>query len=110
MSRAEHVLSVSFESAEEFEREYAANLVNGGVFIASDELLELRTRVQVKLLCRFCGKQLALAGEVVHQVTPEMALLGAAAGVAVQFDGPAHEVRALDDFFDQFETLSALRA
>jgi Tfp pilus assembly protein PilZ len=84
---------VSFESAEAFQREYAANLVNGGVFVASDELLELRTRVQVKLLLRFCGKQIGFAGEVVHQVTPEMAKLGAPAGVAVQFDKPAHQVR-----------------
>ncbi len=101
MSGAERVLSVSFESAEAFEREYKANLVNGGVFIASDELLDLRTRVQVKLLLHFCGKQLAFDGEVVHQVTPEMAQLGAPTGVAVQFDGLAHQVR---------ERLEALRA
>jgi Tfp pilus assembly protein PilZ len=92
---AERVLSVAFESAEAFQQEYAANLVNGGVFVATDELLELRTRVQVKLLLRFCGKQIAFAGEVVHQVTPEMAELGAPAGVAVEFDTPADQVRAL---------------
>jgi len=93
VSEAECVLVVSFESAEAFQREYAANLVNGGVFVASDELLDLRTRVQVKLLLRFCGKQIGFAGEIVHQVTPEMAQLGAPAGVAVQFDKPAHQVR-----------------
>ena len=91
--RAERVLSVSFESAETFQREYEANLVNGGIFISSDELLALRSRVKVKLLLRFCGKQIAFAGEVVHQVTPEMARLGAPVGVAVQFDEPAHRVR-----------------
>ncbi len=93
MSGAERVLSVSFESAEAFEREYKANLVNGGVFVASEELLDLRSRVQVKLLLHFCGKQLAFAGEVVHHVTSEMARLGAPAGVAVQFDRPAEQVR-----------------
>ena len=86
-------LTVSFESAEAFQSEYTANLVNGGVFVASDELLELRTHVRVDLLLRFCEKQLAFDGEVVHQVTPEMARLGASAGVAVQFDEPAHQVR-----------------
>ena len=64
VSRAERVLSVSFESAEAFEREYVANLVNGGVFVASDEFLDLRVRVQVNLLLRFCGKQIGFAGEV----------------------------------------------
>jgi len=87
------VLTVSFESAEAFQSEYSANLVNGGVFVASDELLDLRTHVQVKLLLRFCGKQIGFTGEVVHQITPEMAQLGAPAGVAVQFDRPAHQVR-----------------
>ena len=101
MPGAERTLSVSFESAEAFEREYAANLVNGGVFIATDEQFELRTRVGVNLVFRFLGKQLAFSGEVVHQVTPEMARLGAPAGVAVQFDEPAHQVR------DRLEPLRA---
>ena len=99
---SERMLSVSFESAEEFQREYEANLVNGGVFVATDEQLELRTRVAVNLVFRFCGKQLAFAGEVVHQVTPEMARLGAPAGVAVQFDEAAHQVR------DRLEPLRAV--
>jgi hypothetical protein len=54
---------VTFESAEAFQREYAANLVNGGVFVVGDELLDPRARVQVKLLFRFCGKQLAFADQ-----------------------------------------------
>jgi len=93
VSGSERELSVSFESAEAFQREYAANLVNGGVFIATGDLLDLRTRVGVKLVFRFCRKQITFTGEVVHQVTPEMACMGAPAGVAVQFDQPAHEVR-----------------
>ena len=93
VSGAECVLSVVFKNAEAFQREYAANLVNGGVFVASDELLDLRTRVQVDLVLGFCGKQLSFVGEVVHHVTPAMARLGAPPGVAVQFDEPAHEVR-----------------
>jgi Tfp pilus assembly protein PilZ len=88
------VLRVPFETAEIFRREYAANLANGGVFVATQEELDLREPVRVELDLLFCKRKLVLAGEVVHRVTAEMASMGAPAGVAVQFDGSPHEVRA----------------
>jgi Tfp pilus assembly protein PilZ len=84
---------VRFESAEAFEREYAANLVHGGVFIPTDEAVEPREPVGVELVLAFSGERLTLAGEVVHQVAPEMAKMGATPGVAVQFDGLAETLR-----------------
>lgn len=94
MSPAGRALRIAFDSPEDFQREYVANLVNGGAFVATDDDVSLRERVRVELVLGFCDKRLMLQGEVVHRVTPEMAKLGAPAGVAVQFDGPAHSVRA----------------
>ncbi len=82
----ERVLRVDFEDAAAFETEYAANLVNGGIFVASDERFELRERVRVDLSLAFCQEQIELWGEIVHQIPLEMAQTGATPGVAVQFD------------------------
>ena len=86
-------LRVSFESTEAFQREYAANLVNGGIFVPTDRTLKTFERVQVELVLAFSGDRLTMAGEVVHRVAPEMARMGAPAGVAVQFDEPLEVVR-----------------
>jgi Tfp pilus assembly protein PilZ len=90
---ARRVLRLRFESAEAFQQEYAANLVHGGVFIPTDEVPELRERVGVELVLAFSGDRVTVAGEVVHSVAPEMAQMGAPAGVAVQFDGSGEAVR-----------------
>jgi Tfp pilus assembly protein PilZ len=84
-----------FEDAQSVQREYAANLANGGAFIPTDRRFELRDPVQVQLVLRFCKKRLTIPGEVVHAIPPEMASLGGPAGVAIQFEGSAHAVRAL---------------
>jgi Tfp pilus assembly protein PilZ len=94
LSPAGRALRIAFGSPEDFQREYLANLVNGGAFVATREDLPLRERVRVELLLSFCDRRLVLEGEVVHRVTPEMAQMGAPPGVAIQFDGPAHHVRA----------------
>jgi Tfp pilus assembly protein PilZ len=87
-------LRVCFPDAEAFQREYDENLVNGGVFVASDERLALREPVRVELALDFCGESVQIESEVVHVITAEMAELGGAAGVAVQFHGHAHEIRS----------------
>jgi Tfp pilus assembly protein PilZ len=86
-------LIVGFDRAEAFRHEYAANLLNGGVFIATDEAVALRERVRVELRLRFCGCSRVLDGEVVHRVTPELAAMGAPVGVAVQFEGSLTALR-----------------
>ena len=93
MRRARRTLRVRFESAEAFQQEYAANLVHGGVFVPTDEAVEPRERVEVELVLAFSGDRLTMTGEVVHQVAPEMAKMGATPGVAVQFDGSGEAVR-----------------
>jgi Tfp pilus assembly protein PilZ len=84
---------VRFDSAEAFQEEYAANLVHGGVFVPTDETVACRERVGVELVLAFSGERLTMVGEVVHQVAPEMAKMGAIPGVAVQFDGSGEAVR-----------------
>lgn len=93
MTAAARTLTLSFPDADAFETEYAANLMNGGVFVASDEPFELREHVRVDLLLESSGKSVTLLGEVVHVLTPDMAQMGAKPGVAVQFEGAASVVR-----------------
>jgi Tfp pilus assembly protein PilZ len=93
MRGTRRVLRVSFESAEAFQEEYAANLVHGGVFVPTDEEVEPREHVGVEFSLAFSGDRFTMAGEVVHRVAPETAPMGATAGVAVQFEGSAEEVR-----------------
>ena len=93
MAEVRRRLTVCFEDAEAFRQEYAANLVKGGVFIATTGDIPLRERVCVELVLPFCGQSRTLDGEVVHRVTRELADLGAPAGVAVQFEGSPSSLR-----------------
>jgi Tfp pilus assembly protein PilZ len=89
------VLRVEFDGPESFQSQYADHLVKGGVFVPTSKPFELRERVTVVLALTFCDEKLALGGEVVYRVTPEMAPVGGTAGVAVQFDGSPHAVRKM---------------
>lgn len=93
MAGAPRILKVAFARADAFRREYAANLANGGVFVATREPFELREKVRVKLVLGFCRREIGLDGEVVHRVTPEMTRLGGTPGVAVSFEQPAAAIR-----------------
>jgi Tfp pilus assembly protein PilZ len=93
MRGAQRTLRVSFESAEAFQEEYAANLAHGGVFVPTEETVEHREHVAVEFFLAFSGDRFTMTGEVVHVVAPEAAQMGAKAGVAVQFDGSAETVR-----------------
>ena len=87
-------LTLAFDSAEAFQREYATNLANGGAFVATDGAFSLRDRVRVCLVLKPTGGRVELDAEVVHIVTPEMVQMGGPAGVAVQFEGSVNTVRA----------------
>jgi Tfp pilus assembly protein PilZ len=84
---------VVFPDAEAFQREYTSNLVNGGVFVRTDEQFAVRDALQVELDFAWIGGSLRLAGEVVHIVPPEMAGMGGTPGVAVQFSESVVAVR-----------------
>jgi Tfp pilus assembly protein PilZ len=86
------VQRVDFATAELFHREHTSNLANGGVFLESSDSFTMREQLTVELVLTFCNKKLAIEGEVVHIVPPEMASAGATPGAAVQFLGSPAEV------------------
>lgn len=89
------MLAVTFDDLESFGREFHSNLTKGGIFVPSEETHELRSVVDVGIELRFCNEALVLSGEVVHCVPPELASAGAVPGVAIQFERPVSELRAL---------------
>ena len=86
------MLAVVFEDFEGFKKEYYENLTKGGLFVPTQNPLELRTRIAVGIDLAFCREAIVLEGEVVHCVPPELATAGAVPGVAVQFDQTAAEL------------------
>lgn len=94
MAARSRVFKLEFASAEEFQREHSANLVNGGVFIATGEPATLREVVSVELALAGASGKVRLGGEIVHIIPPEMAEAGAVPGVAVQFAGTQTALRA----------------
>ncbi len=95
MASQKHALSIRFDTQDELRREYASNMVNGGIFVPTRDTIKLRAPVRVGIELTYCGKALTLAGEVVHSITPELAAAGAVPGVAVQFDVPADQLREM---------------
>ena len=94
MGAPSRVLQLEFASVEEFQREHTANLVNGGVFIATEAPATLRAGVTVELTIAGETAKVRLDGEIVHIVPPEMAEAGAQPGVAVQFSCTQTALRA----------------
>lgn len=87
------MLAVAFADLDAFSREFHENLSKGGIFVPTDESLDLRSRVEVGIDLQFCKQHIMLEGEVVHCIPAEMAKAGAVPGVAVQFDKPVKELR-----------------
>jgi Tfp pilus assembly protein PilZ len=88
-------LEISFESPEAFEHEYATNISNGGIFVATQVPFEIRQKVEVRVKLGYLRKGIVLAGEIVHVIGPELAATGATPGVAVQLEAAATELREL---------------
>jgi Tfp pilus assembly protein PilZ len=94
-------LEVAFEAPDEFEREFATNVANGGIFVETTGTFSIREKVCVHIALQYAGKTVKLAGEVVHIVSEAIASAGSRAGVAVHFDTTAAALR------DLFEPLLA---
>lgn len=95
MGSTSKTLDVTFDDREGFERQYRADISNGGIFVGTHRPLAVRDRVTVRLKLRFARKGLNLKGEVVHVVGEELAATGATPGVAVQFEALPAEIRTV---------------
>ncbi len=90
---SQQVLEIEYGSARDFAQDFRANLSNGGVFVATEQRIELRDFVIVRLRLPWCSRVIDLEGEVVHIVPAEMAGVGGQPGVAVQFREPPAGIR-----------------
>lgn len=86
-------LRVEYRTKASFRREYAQNIAKGGIFVPTRQPVELREHVELELVLAFADESIALPGEVVHCVPPEMASSGAEPGVALQFLMDGEELR-----------------
>lgn len=94
-------LRVEFETEGDFRREYASNIANGGIFVATRDYFEVRDLVRLELFLAYCGRSFEFDAEVVHCIPPEMAGTGATPGVALQLQKELDDLRAeLDGLVD----------
>ena len=94
-------LQVRFATEEEFAAEFAANIANGGIFVATPDPPEVRSQVEVEVHLDYRGSLLSLVGEVVHCLSPELAVTGASPGAAVHFTD------SLSDIHEKFAPYTA---
>jgi len=94
MPEPPQMLRIEFASQEHFLEEYALNISNGGIFVATEDHFEVHDEVGVQVALTYCQKRISLVGEVVHRVSPELATNGAEPGVAVQLSVPVGTIRA----------------
>ena len=61
-------LRIQFDDADAFRDEFHKNIAKGGAFIATARTFELRSIIEVELDLGFCGENLVLEAEVVHEL------------------------------------------
>jgi Tfp pilus assembly protein PilZ len=93
MSVRPRLLRIEFSTEDSFRCEYVTNVINGGIFVVTEDSFDQNEPVRVEIVLAYSGECIELEGEVVHCIGPELAATGATPGVAVQFDLPAAEIR-----------------
>lgn len=89
-------MQVRFASPEALRQEFEKNILNRGVFVATGEAFEVRQTIDVEVVLDYVSEfevALALTGEIVHRIPPEMTNSGAVPGVAIQLEATAGELR-----------------
>jgi Tfp pilus assembly protein PilZ len=93
---AERSLQIRFDTPAKLCAEFEKNIVNRGIFVATDEAFEIREPLLVEIVLSYVDDQkiaLCLDGEVVHCIPVGMAASGAVPGIAIQFDASPAEIR-----------------
>jgi Tfp pilus assembly protein PilZ len=86
-------LTIRFESQEQLREEFEKNISNGGIFVPSQHPFTIRESVTVEIELGYDEAEgIALDGEIVHCIPPEMIASGAVPGVAVQFSATARSL------------------
>lgn len=86
--RYEASLKVTFKNEKQFVHEYAKNISKGGIFVATEKPLPVRSRVELVFSLPNSPTPVKVIGEVVHVVAPETAKLmngGKWPGMGIQF-------------------------
>ncbi len=110
MSEAFRVLRVAFESREALEREYEANLANGGLFLPGHLELLYGEPVIVFAELPFVDRTIELEGRVVQTIPVEFERNGGRAGVALELSDSPLRVRQVfeealgEPILDEVET------
>lgn len=89
-------LEMRFDSPAALRAEFEKNIVNRGIFVATDDELEVRQVVEVAIVLGYPvgdPAPVVLRGEVVHRVLPAMVTRGGRPGVAVQFEETVQALR-----------------
>jgi len=98
-------LQIRFESPDSLREEFEKNIANRGIFVATEETFEVRQSVDIEIVLAYADDArvaLSLVGEVVHCIPVEMVASGAVAGVAIQFDHSASQLReAFEPFLER---------
>jgi len=93
---SEQSIQIRFDSPEALREEFEKNIANRGIFVATEDELEVRQSVEVEIVLTYVDPgqvALCLIGEVVHRIPLEMATSGATPGVAIQFEDSARELQ-----------------
>ena len=93
MSQAYRVLRIAFESRADLDREYFANLCNGGLFIPGNFDLLYGEPVFVLVDLPFVAGAIELEGCVVQNVPPEFEANGGRSGVALEIENEQDDIR-----------------
>lgn len=95
-------IKVSFKTEKQFVHEYAKNISKGGIFVATDKPLPLRSRVEIEFSLPNYTQQIKVVGEVVQVVTIEQSKLmdaGKFPGMGIQFlEFEGDSQKLLDDY------------
>ncbi len=81
-------IEVRFKTKEEFVKEYTKDISKGGIFVATEKPLPVKTRAELVLILPDSPEEVKVTGEIVHAVGPEQARLaghGNTSGMGIQF-------------------------